>query len=255
MTLNLTRPVVFFDLETTGVNVGKDRIVEFSGLKTNPDGSEEVLTLLVNPEMPIPAEASAVHGITDEKVANMPDFGQVAKDVVKFIDNSDLGGFNSNKFDIPMLMEELARVGVDMSMKGRRCIDVQNIFHKMEQRTLVAAYKFYCEKDLTDAHSAEADTRATFEVFRAQLGKYDDLSDDMDFLHEFSRRHNAVDFSGHIVYNTDKVECFNFGKFKGRPVTEVLKEQPSYYNWMMDADFPSYTKKVLTEIRLRSFNQ
>ena len=255
MTLTLARSVVFFDLETTGVNVGKDRIVEFSGLKVNPDGSEETLTLLVHPEMPIPADSAAIHGITDEKIKDSPKFGEVAQEVVTFMDNADLGGFNSNKFDIPMLMEELARVGVDMSMKGRRCIDVQNIFHKLEQRTLVAAYKFYCQKDLTNAHSAEADTRATYEVFRAQIDKYEELKDDMDFLHEFSSRHKAVDFSGHIIYNQEGVECFNFGKFKGKPVLEILKQQPSYYNWMMDADFPSYTKKVLTEIRLRGFNQ
>ncbi len=255
MNLELSRPVVFFDLETTGVNVGKDRIVEFSGLRISPDNAEDSLTLLVNPEMPIPAEATAVHGISDDKVKNEPKFGEVANTIVGFLKDADLGGFNSNKFDIPMLMEELARVGVDMSMKGRRCIDVQNIFHKMEQRTLVAAYKFYCQKDLADAHSAEADTRATYEVFRAQLEKYDELNGDMDFLHEFSRRHNAADFSGHIVFNEEGTECFNFGKFKGKPVTEILKQQPSYYNWMMDADFPSYTKKVLTEIRLRGFNQ
>ena len=229
--------------------------MEYSGLKILPDGSEDILTLLINPEMPIPAEATAVHGISDEKVKDSPTFGQVAEKVVGFMENSDIGGFNSNKFDIPMLMEELARVGSDMEMKGRRCIDVQNIFHKLEQRTLVAAYKFYCQKDLTQAHSAEADTRATYEVFKAQMEKYDELEDDMDFLHEFSRRHKAADFSGHIVYNEQGEECFNFGKFKGQTVVKILNDQPNYYNWMMNADFPSYTKKVLTQIRLRTFNK
>lgn len=251
---NLKKPLVFFDLETTGVTIGKDRIVEFSGLRIL-NGREETLTLKVNPEMPIPKESSEIHGIWDKDVADCPTFGSLAEEINAFMKDADLGGFNSNKFDIPFLMEEFHRVGKDFEMKGRRCIDVQNIFHKMEQRTLVAAYRFYCDKDLTNAHSAEADTVATYEVFKAQLEKYDELEEDMEFLHEFSKRNNAIDFSGHIVMNADHVECFNFGKFRGKPVLEVLKQQPSYYNWMMDADFPHYTKKVLTEIRLRSFNQ
>lgn len=252
---SLSKPLVFFDLETTGVTIGKDRIVEFSALRIEAGGTERTLTLKINPEMPIPKESSEIHGIWDKDVADAPTFSQAALEIESFMAGSDLGGFNSNKFDIPFLMEEFHRVGKDFEMSGRRCVDVQNIFHKKEQRTLVAAYRFYCDKDLTNAHSAEADTRATYEVFKAQLEKYDDLEENMDFLHDYSKRNNAIDFSGHIVLNDEGVECFNFGKFRGKPVVDVLKQQPSYYNWMMDADFPHYTKKVLTEIRLRSFNQ
>ena len=253
--LELNRPLAFFDLETTGVNVAQDRIVEISIIKLNPDGSEEVFTELVNPGMAIPAESAEIHGITDEKVADKPTFKEQAETIKAFIGDSDLSGYNCLKFDVPLLMEEFLRNDIDFSMKNRKVVDVQNIFHKMEKRTLVAAYKFYCDKDLTDAHSAEADTRATLEVLQAQIDKYDELDGDVEMLSDFSKRGNAVDFAGHIV-ETDKGEVvFNFGKNKGKPVVEVLKTNPGYYGWMMDAQFPSYTKKVLTEIRIDAFNK
>jgi DNA polymerase III subunit epsilon len=253
--LNLSRPLAFFDLETTGVNVAEDRIVEISVIKLHPSGKEEVYTRLVNPGVPIPAEASAVHGITDDKVADAPTFKQLAPELVAFLKDSDLAGFNCLKFDVPLLMEELLRNGADIDMRHRKVVDVQNIFHKLEQRTLVAAYRFYCDKDLRDAHSAEADTRATMEVLLAQIERYDELEDNVPFLHDFGKRGTAVDFAGHMVENAEGVPVFNFGKFKGRPVVEVLKQQPSYYGWMMEAQFPSYTKKVLTELRIDAFNK
>ncbi len=253
--LKLKKPLAFFDLETTGVNVAEDRIVEISVIKLNPDGTEEVLTELVNPGMPIPAEAAAVHGITDAKVADKPTFKELAPKIKSFIGNADLSGFNCLKFDVPLLVEEFLRNDEDFEMKGRKVVDVQNIFHKMEQRTLVAAYKFYCNGDLTDAHSAEADTRATMEVLLAQVDRYEELDGDVQMLHEFSRRGKAVDFAGHIIENEAGEPVFNFGKNKGRPVVEILKAQPGYYSWMMDAQFPSYTKKVLTEIRVEAFNK
>lgn len=253
--LNLKRPLAFFDLETTGVNVAQDRIVEISVIKLNPDGTEETLTELVNPGMPIPAEAAAVHGITDEKVADKPTFKQVAPKIKDFIGDADLSGYNCLKFDVPLLVEEFLRNEEDFEMKNRKVVDVQNIFHKMEQRTLVAAYKFYCNGDLTNAHSAEADTRATLEVLKAQVEKYDELEGDVQMLHDFSKRGNAVDFAGHIVENAQGEAVFNFGKNKGKSVVEVLKTNPGYYSWMMDAKFPSYTKKVLTEIRVDAFNK
>ena len=255
MGLKLKKPIVFFDLETTGVDIAKDRIVEISNLKLHPDGKKEVKTRRVNPEMPIPVSSSEIHGIYDEDVKDEPTFKAIAKSLANFIGNSDLAGYNSNKFDVPLLAEEFLRVGVDFEVESRSLVDVQNIFHKMEQRTLVAAYKFYCGKDLTNAHSAEADNTATFEVLEAQLEKYDELEDNVKFLAEFSQRTKNVDLMGRIVYNEDGVEVFNFGKNKGVPVTEVLKSQPSYYNWMMDGDFPLYTKKVLTAIKLRNFNK
>ena len=253
--LQLKRPLAFFDLETTGVNVAEDRIVEISVIKLNPDGSEETLTELVNPGMPIPAESAAVHGITDDKVADKPSFKEVAPKIKEFIGNADLSGYNCLKFDVPLMVEEFLRNDVDFEMKGRKVVDVQNIFHKMEQRTLVAAYKFYCNGDLTNAHSAEADTRATMEVLLAQVEKYDELNNDVQMLHEFSRRGKAVDFAGHIIENENGEPVFNFGKNKGKTVVEVLKTNPGYYSWMMDAQFPSYTKKVLTEIRVDAFNK
>ena len=253
--LNLKRPLAFFDLETTGVNVAEDRIVEISVIKLNPDGSEETLTELVNPGMPIPKESSEIHGITDDKVADKASFKELAPKIKEFIGNADLSGFNCLKFDVPLMVEEFLRNDVDFEMKGRKVVDVQNIFHKMEQRTLVAAYKFYCDGDLTNAHSAEADTRATMEVLKAQVEKYDELEGDVQMLHEFSRRGKAVDFAGHIIENETGEPVFNFGKNKGKSVVEVLKLQPGYYSWMMDAQFPSYTKKVLTEIRVDAFNK
>ena len=251
MKLNLKRPLVFFDLETTGVDTAKDRIVEISMVKVMPDGEEIVRTRLINPQMHIPEDATAVHGITDEDVKDQPTFAQIAKALSQFIEGCDFGGFNSNRFDLPMLVEEFLRAGVDVDFKNRKFIDVQNIFHKMEQRTLVAAYKFYCNKDLTDAHSAEADTRATYEVLKAQLDRYSELQNDVAALAEFSSRGETVDYAGRIVYNDKGEEVFNFGKYKGVKVSEVFQREPSYYDWMMNGDFPLYTKKVITEIRLR----
>jgi len=254
MQLNLTKPICFFDLETTGVNISKDRIVEISILKVFPNGTEERKTWLVNPEMQIPKEVIAIHGITNEKVANEPTFKAIANDVHAMIKDSDMGGFNSNRFDIPLLAEEMLRAEHDFDMKNRVSIDVQTIFHKMEQRTLVAAYKFYCDKNLEDAHSAEADTFATFEVLKAQLSKYEDLENNTKFLAEFSTHKKFADFAGFINYNKDNEECFSFGKHKNKRVVDVLEKEPGYFGWLLNADFPLYTKKVLTAIKLRSFN-
>lgn len=253
--LDLKKPLATFDLETTGVNVAQDRIVEISVIKLYPDGTEETLTELVNPGMPIPAESAAVHGITDDKVADKLTFKDLAPKIKDFIGDADLSGYNCLKFDVPLLMEEFLRNDIDFSMKNRKVVDVQNIFHKMEQRTLVAAYKFYCDGDLTNAHSAEADTRATLEVLKAQVEKYEDLEGNVEMLSDFSKRGNSVDFAGHIVEGENGEPLFNFGKNKGKPVVEVLKTNPGYYGWMMDAQFPSYTKKVLTEIRIDAFNK
>ena len=254
MSLNLTKPLCFFDLETTGVNISKDRIVEISILKVNPDGKEESKTWLVNPEMPIPEEVTAVHGISDADVADQPTFKELAKEINNMIKDADLAGFNSNRFDIPLLAEEMLRADMDFDMKNRLAIDVQNIFHKMEQRTLSAAYKFYCDKDLNNAHSAEADTKATFEVLKAQVEKYDELENNSKFLAEFSSRKKFADFAGFIAYNKKGEECFSFGKHKNKTVIEVLEQEPGYFGWLLNADFPLYTKKVLTAIKLRSFN-
>ena len=254
MELSLTRPLCFFDLETTGINITKDRIVEISILKVNPDGSEEKKTWLVNPEMSIPEVVVAVHGITNEKVANEPTFKELAKEINSWIKDADLGGFNSNRFDIPLLAEEMLRAGVDFDMKNRQSVDVQTIFHKMEQRTLTAAFKFYCDKSLEDAHSAEADTMATYEVLKAQLDRYDDLENDTAFLADFSSRKKIADFAGFIAYDKEGDECFSFGKHKGKKVTEILEKEPGYFGWLLSADFPLYTKKVLTAIRLETMN-
>lgn len=255
MELNLTKPICFFDLETTGINITSDRIVEISILKVFPNGKEDKKTWLVNPEMPIPAQATAVHGITNEKVANVPTFKALAREIYSWIKDSDLGGFNSNRFDIPLLAEEMLRAGIDFDMKNRKSIDVQTIFHKMEQRTLTAALKFYCDKTLDNAHSAEADTIATYEVLKAQLDRYDELNNDTQFLAEFSTRRKSADFAGFIGYDSEGDECFSFGKHKGKKVTEILQHEPGYFGWLLDADFPLFTKKVLTNIKLRSFNQ
>ena len=254
MQLNLTKPLCFFDLETTGINISKDRIVEISILKVNPDGTEESKTWLVNPEMPIPKEVTAIHGISDEDIADKPTFNTLAKEVYNMIKDSDLAGFNSNRFDIPLLAEEMLRADIDFDMKNSLAIDVQTIFHKMEQRTLSAAYKFYCDKSLENAHSAEADTNATFEVLKAQVSKYDELENDSKFLAEFSSRNKFADFAGFIAYNKKGEECFSFGKHKNKTVVEVLEKEPGYFGWLLNADFPLYTKKVLTAIKLRSFN-
>ena len=242
----------FFDLETTGVNISKDRIVEISVLKVHPNGKEEQRTIRVNPEMPIPKEASEVHGIYDEDVKECPTFKEIAKELARFMEGCDLGGYNSNRFDVPLLAEEFLRVGVDFDMRKRKFVDVQTIFHKMEQRTLSAAYRFYCDKCLEDAHSAAADTTATYEVLKAQLERYGDkLENNIEFLSKFSTQNNTVDFAGFIVYNEKGEEVFNFGKNKGVPVEKVLKEQPGYFSWIINSEFPLYTKKVLTEIKLR----
>ncbi len=250
MNLSLTKPMAFFDLETTGVNVSKDRIVEISVLKVAPDGNKEVLTKRCNPEIPIPIEASEVHGIYDFDIMNEPTFKEIAQEIADFIGDADLAGYNSNRFDVPLLIEEFLRVGIDFDMKDRKMVDVQSIFYKQEQRTLEAALKFYCDKTLENAHSAEADIHATFDVLEAQIARYDDVEADVDFLAEYTEmRGELVDFAGRFVYNADKEPCFNFGKHKGRPVTEVLRREPSYYAWMMKGDFPAYTKKVLSQIK------
>lgn len=252
MELILKRPIVFIDLETTGINVSTDRIVEISALKISTNGTEQWMTTLVNPQMPIPAKVTAIHGISDNDVADAPTFKEIAKNLVAFLEGCDLAGFNAMKFDIPVLAEEFLRINVDFNFKKRKYVDVQVIFHKKEQRTLEAAYKFYCKKELEDAHSASADTLATYEVLKAQLDKYSDLANDIDKLAEYSSFNNNVDFAGRIILDENGKEVFNFGKHKGRPVEEVLKEEPSYYSWMMNGDFPLYTKKILTEIKLRA---
>ena len=247
MELKLTRPICFFDLETTGIEVAKDRIVY-------PNGNKESKTWLVNPTIPIPAATTAVHGITDEKVANEPTFKELASQIHNMIKDSDLAGFNSDRFDIPLLAEELLRAEVDFDMKNRVSVDVQTIFHKKEERTLSAAYKFYCNESLENAHSAEADTMATYEILKAQLDRYDDLDNDMKWLSEFTTRKKSVDFAGFIALNKDGKEIFTFGKNKGQLVEEVLEKEPGYYGWIQGADFPLYTKKVLTAIKLRKLN-
>ena len=252
MKLNLKNPLVFFDLETTGTNINSDRIVEICYLKVYPNGNEESKTMRINPEMHIPEASSAVHGIYDADVADCPTFREVAKNIANDIEGCDLAGFNSNRFDIPLLAEEFLRVGVDIDMMKRKFIDVQVIFHKLEQRTLSAAYKFYCDKNLEDAHTAEADTRATYEVLKAQLDRYPDvLENDMKFLADYSSYNKNVDFAGRIVYNEQGVEVFNFGKYKGMPVAEILKKDIGYFGWLMQGDFTLNTKNVLTKIRLR----
>ena len=251
MKLNLKNPLVFFDLETTGTNIQSDRIVEICYLKVSPNGNEESKTLRINPEMPIPAEASAVHGIYDADVADCPTFKEVAKQVAHDIEGCDLAGFNSNRFDIPVLAEEFLRAGVDIDLNRRKFIDVQVIYHKLEQRTLSAAYKFYCGKNLEDAHTAAADTHATYEVLMSQLDHYPELQNDVAFLSDYSSYSKFVDFAGRMIYDDKGVELFNFGKYKGMPVAEVLKRDPGYYGWMLNSDFTLNTKAILTKIRLR----
>lgn len=264
MKLNLKNPVVFIDLETTGINIASDRIVEIALLKIHPDGTEEEKVMRINPEMPIPEKASRIHGITDEDVKDAPVFREVAKTLARFLEGCDLAGFNSNRFDIPLLAEEFLRSDVDIDFKKRKFIDVQAIYHKMEKRTLTAAYKFYCNEELTDAHSALADVRATYEVLKSQLETYREteyedhngrkstpIVNDVEKLSEFSAYDRYADYLGRIVYDENGVEIFNFGKNKGLPVEKVLREQPGYYGWMLNGDFPLYTKKVLTQIKLR----
>ena len=255
MKLNLKNPIVFFDLETTGTDIVHDRIVEISYHKVYPNGREEGKTLRINPQMPIPPASTAVHGITDEDVKDCPTFKEVAREIARDIEGCDLAGYNSNRFDVPMLAEELLRADVDLDLKRRKFVDVQVIFHKMEQRTLAAAYKFYCHKELTDAHTAEADTMATYEVLQAQLDRYPELQNDVDFLAKFTTQSNNADFAGRIVYNERGVEVFNVGKYKGKKVTDVFNTDIGYYGWMMSNDFALHTKKVLTAIKLRNFNK
>ena len=255
MELKLKKPICFFDLETTGVNVSKDRIVEISILKVFPNGNKESFTWRVNPEMKIPAVTTAIHGISDEMVLNEPTFKELAPKVSELIKNSDLGGFNSNRFDIPLLAEELLRAEIDFDLKINKAVDVQTIFHKMEKRTLEAAYKFYCNKDLTNAHSAEADTMATYEVLKAQLDKYDGLENDMDYLSKFSSYQNFADFAGFIGYNKEGQEIITFGKHKGKVIEDLFKTEPGYFSWIQNADFPNYTKKVLRDLKNRITNK
>ncbi|OAV69149.1 DNA polymerase III polC-type [Bacteroidales bacterium Barb4] len=255
MQLNLRNPLVFFDLETTGINIVKDRIIELSYVKVSPNGKEETKTYRVNPGMPIPPETTAIHGITDEDVKDCPVFKEIAKTLAAQIEGCDLAGYNSNRFDIPLLAEEFLRADVDINMHKRKFVDVQTIFHKMEQRTLAAAYKFYCNKDLENAHTSEADTMATYEVLKAQLDRYPELENDIVALSKFSTFTNNVDFAGRMVYNDEGKEVINFGKYKGRPVAEVLQTDQGYYGWMMNSDFSLNTKKVLTEIKLRGFSK
>lgn len=252
MKLNLKNPIVFFDLETTGTNINSDRIVEISYLKVHPNGNEESKTLRINPECHIPEETSAIHGIYDADVVDCPKFKEVAKNIAKDFEGADVAGFNSNRFDIPLLAEEFLAAGVDLDFSKRKFVDVQVIFHKMEQRTLSAAYKFYCGKNLEDAHTAEADTRATYEVLKGQLDKYpDDLTNDVAFLAEFSTYNNNVDLAGRMIFDENGVEVFNFGKYKGVSVSEVLQKDAGYFSWMINSDFTRNTKAELTKIKLR----
>ncbi len=268
MEINLSRPLAFFDLETTGLSISNDRIVEISIMKVFPDRDSETKTLRLNPEIPISEEASAIHGISNEDVKDQPTFKDMAGEFETFLDNCDLAGYNLIKFDIPLLVEEFLRADIDFDVKGRYIIDVQNIFHKMEPRTLKGAYKFYCKKELENAHSAEADNIATYEVFKSQLDKYNNIEftnndgktsvpivNDIRKLSEFSYLNRNVDLVGHIIFNNKDVEVFNFGKHKGKAVEEIFAREPSYYAWMMKAEFPMSTKKVITSIKLRGFNK
>ncbi|WP_111709268.1 3'-5' exonuclease [Lutibacter citreus] len=254
MELQLKKPIIFFDLETTGINIAKDRIVEISILKIFPNGNKESKTWLVNPEMEISKESIAIHGITNEKVATEPTFNELAKEVSKIIEGCDLAGFNSNRFDIPLLAEEMLRAKVNFDMKDRVAVDVQVIFHKKEERTLSAGYKFYCGKNLDNAHSAEADTMATFEILEAQLDKYEDLENDINFLSEFSTHNKRADFAGFIMFDEDNEEIFTFGKYRGQKVVDILKKDKGYFSWIQNADFPLYTKKVLASIKDKMFD-
>ena len=265
MKLNLTKPLVFVDLETTGIQVGSDRIIEICLLKVAVNGEVSTLVHRVNPSMPIPPQSTEIHGITDEMVKDKPTFKELSAEIANFIGDSDLAGYNSNKFDVPLLVEEFLRVGINFDIQNRKLIDVQNIFHKMEPRTLKAAYKFYCGKNLDNAHSAEADTMATYEILLAQIERYEGVEyedrdgniscpivNDIKKLQEFTTNSNWADLVGHLGYNKDGKEIFNFGKYKGKAVEEVFIIEPAYYDWMMKADFPLSTKRVITDIRLRS---
>lgn len=268
MQLKLTKPIIFFDLETTGVNVVKDRIVEIGTLKVFIDGTTETKNIRINPTIPIPKEVTAIHGISDDDVKDCPTFGAIANMLNQYFFNCDLAGYNSNKFDIPLLVEEFLRAGITFDLKGRRLVDVQNIFHKMEQRTLSAAYMYYCSKEHVNAHSAEADTIATYEILLSQIEKYENtefkdhsgniskpIKNDIQSLYEFSFNSKNADLVGHIVYNEKGIEVFNFGKYKGKSVEEIFAKESSYYDWMMKSDFPLSTKNTITSIKLRGFNK
>lgn len=267
MNLNLRTPIAFFDLESTGTNIATDRIVEISILKVYPDGNQEIKTTLVNPTISIPKETSVIHGIYDEHVKDAPTFKMLSKELHQFLLGADLGGFNVLKFDIPLLVEEFLRAGIDFDIEKRNILDAQKIFHMMEKRNLAAAYKFYCGKNLENAHSAEADTLATYEVFKSQMEKYagkeaEDLlgnklgvfENDMKKIHLLLNE-KMVDLAGRFIFNEKGEECFNFGKHKGKTIEAVLKEEPSYYDWMMKGDFPLDTKRKFTQVKLRAFNQ
>lgn len=251
MNLNLNRPLAFLDLETTGINISADRIVEIAIVRIGTDGTKTVKRKLINPEMPIPPGATAVHGISNEMVKDAPTFKQAANEIKQFIENCDLAGYNSNRFDIPMLVEEFIRAGIEVDLKDRKLVDVQKVFHLMEQRTLGAAYKFYCDKNLDGAHSAEVDATATWEILEAQLKRYPQLGNSVEGIIKFTGEENIVDFARRFVFENG-VEVFNFGKHKGKPVTEVLRLEPQYYDWMMKGDFPLHTKQKLTEILNRT---
>lgn len=252
MRIKLKKPIVFFDLETTGINPGKDRIVEISLLKIFPNGKELSKTYRVNPEVPIPESSSLVHGITDEDVKDAPEFKMIAKELADIIEDADLAGFNSNKFDIPLLAEEFIRADSDIDLKKRNFIDVQVVYMKKEPRTLSAAYKFYCDKELIDAHSSKADTYATYEIFKEQLEKYPDIGNDIKEISDFSSHNVNADFAGRLIYNENKEIVINFGKYKGQNLIEILKKDPGYYSWVQRGDFPNYTKKIFTEAYLAS---
>ena len=267
MKLNLKSPLAFFDLEATGINISTDRIVEISILKVFPDGKEEIKTIKINPTVPIPLESSLIHGIYDEDIKDAPTFRDVARELHRFFEGADLAGFNVLKYDIPLLVEEFLRAGIDFDIEKRNLLDAQKIFFMMEKRNLTAAYKFYCGKDLKNAHSAEADTLATFEVFKSQLERYEGeemedlqgnklgiIENDMKKIHNLINE-KMVDLAGRFVFNDKGEECFNFGKLKGKTITQVLKEEPGYYDWMMKGDFPLDTKRKLTQVKLRGFNK
>lgn len=247
MNIQLDKPLCVFDLETTGLNISKDRIVQIAILKILPSGKKEELNLLINPEMNISESNSAIHGVTNEMVKEAPTFKEAGNEIIEFIGDSDLAGYNSNKFDVPVLAEEFLRVDINFDLSAKNCVDIQNIFHKMEQRTLVAAYKFYCSKELINAHDAMADTVATWEVFEKQIEQYENLKPNIDFLAEFSRNsvHKNIDFAGRLAINENNEAIYNFGKHKGKTIKEISVSEPGYYGWMLEADFPRYTKKIL----------
>jgi DNA polymerase-3 subunit epsilon len=252
MKLNLKNPLLFFDIESTGLNVATDRIVEISALKVMPNGDQEIKTRRLNPTIPISPEAQNIHGVSNEDVAGCPTFKEVAKSLAQWMSGCDFAGYNAIRFDVPMLAEEFLRAGVNFDFRKRKLVDIQNIFHKMEQRTLSAALKFYCNKELENAHSAEADTIATFEILEAQLDKYNDvLENDVKFLSEFSTKSKFVDYAGRIVLDEKDVPTINFGKHKGKAVESVFKSDPSYYSWMMNGEFTLDTKQVITELKIK----